>query len=141
MGFPNSFLNESKPVTISITDLYGDTLSAEFTFKIKLSAEDVFRQDKLLREYLSGDPKNASENTYAVAFMLAAINTRIVSSPPLWTSLMSGPKPSVAFFQAVYPEAIKPEQDLIDAVAKKALANQAKLRDAKHKDEEQDQAS
>lgn len=123
-----AFVNESKPTTIKGADRYGDSFEGEFTFKIKLSAGDQFRQDQLFREYLGGSPEGAGEQAMNLAFMLSQINARVKSVPAPWKDKRMGVDASVEFIAAVFEEALKPERDYIAARTKAAEKAQAKLR-------------
>lgn len=135
-----SFVNESKPVIVKTTDRYGDTYEGEFTFKIKLSTADRFRQDQLFRDYIGANPDQANESARALAFMLSQINVRVVSAPIIWTSKRLGLDLSSDFIEAVFAESIKPESDFIDARNKKAETDRARLRadrEAEKREEEE----
>lgn len=135
----STFINESKPSTVKGTDRYGDTFEGEFTFKIKLSAGDQFRQDQLFREYLGGpNPEGAGEQAINLAFMLSQINARVKTAPLSWKDKRMGLDASMEYIAAVFEEALKPERAHIEALTKSAEKAQAKLRADRDEDRRKD---
>lgn len=135
----NAFINESKAVTVKGTDRYGDTFEGEFSFKIKLSAADQFRQDQLFREYLGGpSPEQAGEQAQSLAFMLSQINARVKTASVSWKDKRMGLDASPEYIAAVFDAAVKPEREYIDARTKSAEKAQGQLRADRDEDKRRD---
>jgi len=74
-------------VTVHVTgDTTGDPFHGVFAFKVTQSQSDRFREDALRREYIGPCPAGMapSPETQAGAEMLAAINVRLMPTPPNW---------------------------------------------------------
>ena len=134
-----SFSNESKPVTVQGVDQYGDSFEGEFTFKIKLSAADQFRQDQLFREYLGTGAERASEQAQGLAFMLSQVNARIKSTPLSWKEKRMGLDATTDYIAAVFEQALKPERDWLEARNVKAERAQVQLRADRDEDRRKDE--
>jgi hypothetical protein len=67
-----------------VGDKTGETLKGDFVTTRILSHRQQLLSDRLVREYLGGDPKLASAEAYQRASILADINSALVTFPKFW---------------------------------------------------------
>lgn len=105
------------------------TYTGEFRAKKWLSHRDQLLKDQVRRELLGGASGVATERALTTAMILSELRVRLTASPDWWKTSNSGlDLVDDNVIGRVYDEAVKVEQDAVDAKKKKAEKIQEQLR-------------
>jgi hypothetical protein len=78
--------NNTARWTLNAQGLVNGTYMGEFIFKCTLSPIERIKAGRDMRSLLGNDLQNSTENESFLAFSLAQLKYRIISSPPFWSS-------------------------------------------------------
>lgn len=128
-------LKETTKFTISVIgDRTGEKWFGEFTCLRRLSHRSELNKDRIIRDLLGGDPRNASERALSQAEILAECQVSLIDAPSWWREAGNGlDLVDDSVIQAVYENIMKIKIEAIKEIQDKGKEAEDKLKELAEK--------